>query len=123
MPRSQTGMSLLEVLVALLILSIALTAASRAIGVAATQAGTVRDRFIADWIAQNRLAEHRAFGHWLPVGIGEGEVTQGDIRFRYRETVQSTPNALFRRIEVTVFRADSEDQLTRLSGYLVRGAR
>ncbi|MNC92357.1 putative type II secretion system protein I precursor [compost metagenome] len=58
----QAGFTLIEVLVALAIVSIALLAALRAAGQGTTHAGDLRARLLAGWVAENRLAEHRARG-------------------------------------------------------------
>lgn len=120
--KKQQGLSLLETLVALMLLSIALTAAFRAIGIASGQTGEIHDRLLAEWIAQDRFAEHRAMNHWLPTGVSEGEVEQANTLFRFREEVNSTPNALFRRIDVFVYRADTGDRVAAMTGYLSHAA-
>ncbi len=70
--RSRRGFTLVEVLVALAIVSIALLAALRAAGQGTNAAGELRLRLLAGWVAENRLAEHRARGDWLPLGIQRG---------------------------------------------------
>ena len=116
------GFTLLEVLVALAILAITLTAAFRAIGVATGQAGEVRDRLLAEWVAQDRLANHRVLKEWLDPGKFEGVVEQGGHQFRYEEEIKATPNPLFRRIDVKVFNTGSDSQLTHLTGFMTRAA-
>ena len=59
-PKSRQGFTLVEVLVALAIVSIALMAALRAAGQGTAAAGELRLRLLAGWVAENRLAEHRA---------------------------------------------------------------
>ena len=120
MMRSR-GFTLLEVLVALAILAVVLAAGFRAVGLATGSANDLRERLIADWIAQDRLAEHRALGHFLEPSVNEGSVTQAGREFRWREEVKTTPNALFRRIDVKVSLAGEGDHsLSRLSGFLVK---
>ena len=116
------GFTLLEVLVALAILALALMAALRAGAVAAQNAGEIRQRQLADWVAQDRLEEHRARRDWLPVGGNSGDVEQGGSRFRWEETINSTPNVQFRRIDIRVRPADQPDgaPLARITGFLVK---
>lgn len=124
--RNRTaGFTLLETLVALAILAITLAAVFRATGAATNHAEDMRIRLLADWVAQNRLALHAARGDWLPVGIQNGEETQANIRLQWKETISSTPNPAFRRIEITVSSPDDTNGyvLRRLSGYLTEGAR
>ena len=81
------GFTLVEVLVALAIVSIALMAALRAAAQGTSAAGELRSRLVASWLAENRLAEHRARGDWLPLGIARGRQVQGGIEFAWREEV------------------------------------
>jgi general secretion pathway protein I len=120
MTRSR-GFTLLEVLVALAILAVVLAAGFRAVALATGSANDLRERLIADWVAQDRLAEHRALGHFLEPGVNEGSVTQAGREFRWREEVKATPNALFRRIDVKISLAGEGDHvLSRLTGFMVK---
>lgn len=114
------GFTLLETLVALAILAIALAAVMRATGAGTNHAETMRVRILADWIAQNRLAQHAAQGDFLPLGIQNGEETQAGIRLLWKEDVSATPNPSFRRIEVSIYAPDDQEYvLRRLSSFLV----
>src|SRR4051812_50040135 len=67
--RRPGGFTLVEVLVALAIMSIALLAALRAAAQGTGAVSELRLRLLAGWVAENRLAEHRARGVGLPAGI------------------------------------------------------
>lgn len=99
----QSAFTLLELMVALAILAIALSAVMRAVGAATGNMDELRARTLAGWVADNRIAEHRALKHWLPVGRNEGRVEQGGMSFRWVEEVHGTPNGQFRRLEVKVW--------------------
>lgn len=115
------GFTLVEVLVALAIVSIALLAALRAAGQGTTAVGELRLRLLAGWVAENRLAEHRARGDWLALGIGRGTQSQGGVEFAWREEVIATPNAAFRRVDVFVSAPAEESRaLARLTGFVVQ---
>lgn len=96
------GFTLLEVLVALAIVAIALMAALRAAGQATNSAGELRAHLLAGWVAQNLMAEHRARGDWLPLGVVRGTQREGGLVFAWREEVIATPNPAFRRLDVFV---------------------
>ena len=119
-----TGFTLIEVMVALAIVSIALLAALRAAGQGTANTSELRTRLMASWVAENVLAEHRARGDWLPLGIQRGSQFQSGVEFRWREEVTSLPSPLFRRIDVFVS-MPSEDShtLARLSGVVTQPAR
>ena len=114
------GFTLVEVLVALAIIAIALLAALRAAGQSAAVTGELRARLLAGWVAENLLAEHRARGEWLPLGIQRGSEREGGVDFAWREEVVATPNAAFRRIDVFVSAAAEESgTLAHLTGFVV----
>ncbi|HCJ50416.1 MAG: type II secretion system protein GspI [Gallionellales bacterium CG_4_10_14_3_um_filter_54_96] len=119
--KSQRGFTLLESLVALAILAIALAAVLRATSASTNNADALRERLLADWVAQNRLALHAARGDWLPVGTQHGEETQAGLKFVWDEKISTTPNPAFRRIDVNVHAASAPQYTLRnLTGYLVQ---
>jgi len=120
----RTGFTLIEVLVALAIVSIALLAALRAAGQGTTNVSELRARLLAGWVAENILAEHRARGDWLPLGIQRGRQLEGGVEFGWREEVIATPNSAFRRVDVFVFTAPEESRaLAHLTGFAVNPPR
>ncbi|RTL50112.1 MAG: type II secretion system protein GspI [Rhodocyclaceae bacterium] len=118
--KRPVGFTLLEVLVALAIMAIGVAAAMRAIGVATSGMDALRERQLADWVAQNRLAEIRIAGRFPPTGINQGETQMGGRYFVWKEDVKATPNPLFRRVDVAVYASGEDDHaLSRLSGFAV----
>lgn len=119
----RAGFTLIEVLVAVAIVSIALLAALRAAGQGTSNAGELRSRLLAGWVAENLLAEHRAREDWLPLGIQRGTGRQGGVEFTWREEVTALPNPAFRRVDVFVYAARDESRsLARLTGFVVHPA-
>lgn len=100
----RNGFTLIEVLVALAILAVALAAAMRAASAATQTAGELRLRLLAGWVAENRVAELRALRAWPAPGISEGRAEMVGEALHWRQTVTTTPNSLFRRLEVAVTR-------------------
>ena len=114
------GFTLVEVLVALAIIAIALMSALRAAGQGTNNVAELRSRMLASWVAENRLAEHRARADWLPLGIQRGNESEGGLEFVWREEVVATPNPAFRRVEIRVFTdADESHSLAHLFGFIV----
>ena len=115
------GFTLVEVLVALAIISIALLAALRVAGGGTNSVGELRGRLLAGWVAEDLLAEQRARGDWPSPGLLNGMQRQGGLEFAWREEVVATPNSAFRRVDIRVFAATGGDHvLAHLSGFVVR---
>lgn len=121
--KRQRGLTLFEVLVALAIMSIGVLAAMRALAMVTHSTTDLKDRQLATWIAQNRLAEIRALGQFPPIGSSEGTAVQAGQSFRWRQEVSATPNPLFRRVDVQVLSHDGSGALAKLSGFAVQPLR
>jgi general secretion pathway protein I len=119
--KNQSGFTLLEVLVALFILAITMAAVSRTASSSIHHVEALRTRIIADWVAQNRLAQHQARGDWHAPGIQTGEEAQAGQTYPWQEEIIATPNPTMRRIIVSVYAPeDAQHSLRELTGYLVQ---
>ena len=97
----------------------ALTAGMRAVAQSADAATLLKQRTLALWVAQNRLAVAQLAAPWPALGARNGEAAQAGARFAWRESVSGTPNPAFRRIEIVVTDAEQPDYvLARLTGFL-----
>ncbi len=113
--------TLIEVLIALAIISIALLAALRAAGQGTDTVGELRSRQFAAWVAGNLLAEQRARGDWPMPGIYRGSGRQGGANFIWQQEVAETSNSAFRRVDISVFAEPQPSRsLARLTGFLAR---
>ncbi len=113
------GFTLLEILVALAVLAVALMAATRAVGMSVQSAGQVKLSLLANWVAENRLAQHRLNRNLPPLGSASGRERQAGIELAWEEEVSGTPNPLFRRVEIRVKDpGDAQHDLRRLVSYV-----
>lgn len=110
------GFTMIEVLVALTIASVALMAAVKATRTLTTSSAELRARTLAQWSAENRLAELRVAGQWPNVGKREFDCSQGGVTLLCREEVLPTPNRFFRRVELNVLAQDGH-RLAQLTGF------
>jgi general secretion pathway protein I len=102
----QAGFTLLEVLVALVVVGTALGASLRAVGSLTQNSDGLRASMMATWSAENRLTEIRLRGEYPPIGRRSFACPQGELRLNCDEEVFATPNPFFRRVEVTVYNED-----------------
>ena len=100
--RRAAGFTLLEVLVALVIVGTALGASLRAVGSLAANSAGLRTAMMATWSAENRLVQIRLAHEFPAVGKRSFECPQGDLKLMCEEEVLASPNPLLRRVEVSV---------------------
>jgi general secretion pathway protein I len=100
------GFTLLEVLVALVIIGVALAASMRGAMSLTNTAQYSRDKLLALLTAENRLLELRLARERLEPGEEMLPCDQGGVAFTCAQAVKPTPNPFFRRVEVRVFRSD-----------------
>lgn len=107
-PRVQ-GFTLLEVLVAVTIVGIAMGALLSGFARYAEQAGYIRQRTLATWVAHNRMNELMLEPAWPATGSKEGDAEMGGTEWRYRIEVRSTDDPALRRIDLKVYAPGTRD--------------
>ena len=96
------GFTLLEVLVALVIIGTALAASLRAVASLTQNSSDLRAAMMATWSAENRLTQIRLAHEWPPIGRRDFSCAQAELSLRCEEQIYPTPNPAFRRVEVVV---------------------
>lgn len=97
------GFTLLEVLVAVVIVAIAMGALLSGFARYAEQAGYIRQRTLATWIAHNRMNELMLEPAWPDTGTKEDDVEMAGAEWRYRIEVRNTDDPQLRRIDLRVY--------------------
>ena len=119
--RRQRGFTLLEVLVALVIVGTALGASLRAVGSLAANSTGLRSAMMATWSAENRLVQVRLSNVFPEIGKETFECPQGDLRLMCQEEVLASPNPRLRRVEVSVYdSANPERRIIKLVQLVLR---
>ncbi|MEI7565643.1 MAG: type II secretion system minor pseudopilin GspI [Burkholderiaceae bacterium] len=103
--QSRNGFVLVEVLVGLIILSVALITALRAVAYSADTQLALSQRTMALWSADDALNEIRIKKIWPELGTSSFSCPQLSIVLVCQRKVLATPNPAFRRVEVTVYLA------------------
>lgn len=117
--NARRGFTLVEILVALAIVAIALTAGMRALTQATDSATALKARTLALWVAQNRLAAAQVAAPWPALGSYAGEASQAGASFLWQANVTTTPNPAFRRIDIVIAEPHAPDYaVAKLTGFL-----
>ena len=101
------GFTLVEVLAALVIVSLGMLGVIQAVSQTANSGVYLRDKTIAHWIAMNRLTEVRLEAQQPSVGKSNDEVEMAGRRWRWNMQVTQTPVESMRRIDIDVGFADA----------------
>jgi len=118
----QKGFTLVEVLVALLIVAVTLGAGIRALTQATDLSGALDRRMIARWVAEDHIALLRAQQSLPKEGQIEGQVNQAGLSLIWSETSEKLANSPFLKITVRV-REDKPDatQLVQIAAFILQG--
>lgn len=102
------GFTLVEVLVALAIVALGMSAVLGALSSAADSTIYLRDKTLAEWIALNRITEQRLGAQRPGEGKSEGEIEYAGRRWRWEQEVREIEVPGVFRIDVRVRPADVE---------------
>ena len=116
--RAAQGFTLVEILVALAVLAIALTAAARSLGAAIDTTVALRDRTLARWVAEDRLAQLELSKEWPDLDVKEGDADMGGRAFHWRQETGVTPAARMRRVDVSVLLPGTDSILAKMTGFI-----
>jgi general secretion pathway protein I len=100
--RTQQGLTLIEVLVALAIVAVTLAAGVKAAGALTNSSERLGDTIAAQWCADNQLTELRLQRQFPSVGDSAFECSQLGRSYPGQLHVRPTPNPNFRRVEALV---------------------
>jgi general secretion pathway protein I len=122
MSRSEAscrGMTLIEVLVALAIVAITLSAGIKAAGGLTVNAQRMIDLTVGQWCAENQLMSLRLGAVYPPVGDSDFSCQQLGRVLVGKMVVRPTPNPNFRRVDAQVL-DEQEFPIVKISTVLTR---
>jgi general secretion pathway protein I len=106
--RRSSGFTLVEVLVALVIVALGLTALMVAVNGTARTSGFLRDKTLGQWIALNRLSEVRLNVVKFGQNTDTGELDFGNRKWHYDTRYFDTSIASMKRVVVRVYLGDAK---------------
>jgi general secretion pathway protein I len=104
------GFTLVEVLAALVIVSLGMLGVIQAVSQTANNGAYLRDRTVAHWIAMNRATEVRLEAKAPTVGTDSDDVEMAGRKWRWSMEVSQTAVESIRRIDIEVALADAKDK-------------
>ena len=106
------GFTLIEVLVALVIVALTLGAGIKAAAALTDNAERLADVSAAQWCADNRLIAIKLARQWPDIGDGDFSCEQLGRTYAGRLVVRGTPNTNFRRVDAVLSDAEGRVLLT-----------
>jgi general secretion pathway protein I len=116
--RRSAGFTLLEVMVALGIAALSLTAVTAAMSQMVGAANSMKERTYASWIAQNKIAELRLSNIVPEVSEDSGDVQYAGLEWTWRSTISETGVEHLYRVDVAVSLVDSDAVIRTVTGFI-----
>jgi general secretion pathway protein I len=107
----QSGFTLIEAVVALLIVALGMTAVFMQLNQYAATAAYIEEKTLASWIASNRLTELSVQPEWPELGESEDDVEFAGRQWHYVVEVSETAVENLRRVEVSVAKAEDPERV------------
>jgi general secretion pathway protein I len=102
LPSKVKGLTLLEVMVALLIFALTGTAILKAAGEHLSSVGQIESVTFANWVASNRLNQLQLENTWPPKNNLKGSMEMADRTWYWQQTVTKTNDNDLRAVTVAV---------------------
>jgi general secretion pathway protein I len=113
--RRPGGFTLVEVLVALIIVAFGIGALLKSLTAAADNVRYLRDKSFAEWVALNRLSELRLTGGQPGAGKVSGAVDFAGAHYRWSQEITDPGIAGIRRVDVSVHDGTAKDDAPALA--------
>lgn len=118
--RSKMGFTLLEILVALAVLSISLMAALKSTGESIRTSTALKERTLAQWVMVNRVAELELDKTWIELGTTRGKELMAGRTWYWVISTEKTPDPDIRKAEVSVGLEEKSKALVSMVAFLDR---
>jgi len=107
--KHQQGFTLMEVMVALLIVALTIGSGVKIVSNAAINSTRLKDKTFANWVALNQLSELHITKAWPKIGQNDGKSEMVDRQWKWVQKVIKTDDDMMRRVEVSVWPEKDKD--------------
>lgn len=120
------GFTLVEVLVAVAVLAVTLSAFIVGGSRYADNGRYLQDRTLALWVARNRMVEYHIAQEWPDTGNEEGTESMGGREWEWQARISESPDSAVRRIDIEVYRIQpgsdeaGDDSIAQLKGFITQ---
>lgn len=104
------GFTLVEVLVALAVIAAVLGALVHSAGSTASNAGKLRDRAVASWVAENQLAEMQLLPSFPETGDKTGSEEVFGVKWYWKTRVQRVEDEDLRRVDIEIRKRENAER-------------
>lgn len=116
--RPKQGFTLVEVMVALAIIALSLTAVAAKMARMIDTSNSMQERTFASWIAQNKITEMRLANVIPEVTTTSGDIDYANRTWRWRAVVAETGIENLYRVDVEVTSGDSNAVIRKVTGFI-----
>ncbi|MFT6372185.1 MAG: general secretion pathway protein I [Gammaproteobacteria bacterium] len=112
--------TLLEVMVALVVISVTMGAIITSAGSSTAVASRLKEKTVANWVAQNQITLYRAKNIWTTSTLSQnGKVEMLDVEWHWRMKINKTDDPSLHKIEVEVYLVD-DDVISSATGFVAK---
>ena len=116
--KQERGFTLLEVLIALMVISISLLAIAGEMINMLNAANTMQERTYASWIAHNKVTEMRLANVVPEVSTSSGELDYANREWAWRAVVSETGVENLFRVDVTISNPGGDPIMRPITGFI-----
>ncbi len=116
--QKSAGFTLLEVMIALVIVGLSLLAIAGKMGRMLDAANTMRDYTYASWIAHNKITEMRLANIVPAVSASSGEIEYAGVDWAWRAVVSETGVENLYRVDVSISFPGADPIMRPVTGFI-----
>ncbi|MBL4852217.1 MAG: type II secretion system minor pseudopilin GspI [Gammaproteobacteria bacterium] len=118
----EKGFTLIEVVIALAVISISMAAVINGVGKNINNASYLREKTLAHWVASNKVAEIQLSDIAIDASEQKGETTLAELRWQWNVKISDTDIGTIKRLTVEVQREESNEPLAIVIAYVGQGS-